>query len=71
MKKYSKRYKEILKFKKKDKKIELKEIIELVKKNSTTKFDESIDVFKSSLYLLDFFFIILLPQYPLILLNHK
>ena len=44
MKKYSKRYKEILKFKKKDKKIELKEIIELVKKNSTTKFDESIDV---------------------------
>ncbi len=44
MKRNSKRYKEILKFKVKDKKIELKEIIELVKKNSTTKFDESIDV---------------------------
>jgi len=44
MKKHSKRYKEILKSKVKDKKIELKEIIDLVKKNSTTKFDESIDV---------------------------
>ena len=44
MKRNSKRYKEILKSKVKDKKIELKEIIELVKKNSTTKFDESIDV---------------------------
>ena len=44
MKKKSKRYKELLKSVVKDKKIELKEIIELVKKNSTTKFDESIDV---------------------------
>ena len=44
MKKHSKRYKELLKSVVKDKKIELKEIIDLVKKNSTTKFDESIDV---------------------------
>ena len=44
MKKHSKRYKELLKSITKDKKIELKEIIDLVKKNSTTKFDESIDV---------------------------
>ena len=44
MKKYSKRYKEILKSKIKDKKLTVKEIIELVKKNSTSKFDESIDV---------------------------
>ena len=44
MKKRSKRYKELLKSVVKDKKIELKEIIDLVKKNSTTKFDESIDV---------------------------
>ena len=44
MKKKSKRYKELLKSVVKDKKIELKEIIDLVKKNSTTKFDESIDV---------------------------
>ena len=44
MKKHSKRYKELLKSAVKDKKIELKEIIDLVKKNSTTKFDESIDV---------------------------
>jgi len=44
MKRHSKRYKEILKSVVKDKKIELKEIIDLVKKNSTTKFDESIDV---------------------------
>ena len=44
MKKHSKRYKELLKSIAKDKKIELKEIIDLVKKNSTTKFDESIDV---------------------------
>ena len=44
MKKHSKRYKEILKSASKDKKIELKEIIDLVKKNSTTKFDESIDI---------------------------
>ena len=44
MKKRSKRYKTIFKSIVKDKKIELKEIIDLVKKNSTTKFDESIDV---------------------------
>ena len=44
MNKSSKRYKEILKNSIKDKKIEAKEAIELVKKNSTTKFDESIDV---------------------------
>ena len=44
MKKKSKRYKEILKSVIKDKKIQTKEIIELVKKNSTVKFDESIDV---------------------------
>ena len=44
MKKHSKRYKTILKSVVKDKKLELKEIIDLVKKNSTTKFDESIDV---------------------------
>jgi large subunit ribosomal protein L1 len=44
MKKKSKRYKEILKLAIKGKKVDLKEIIELVKKNSTTKFDESIDV---------------------------
>lgn len=44
MKKRSKRYKEILKNVVKDKKITAKEILDLVKKNSTTKFDESIDV---------------------------
>ena len=44
MKKRSKRYKALSKITTKEKKIELKEIIELVKKNSTTKFDESIDV---------------------------
>jgi len=44
MKKRSKRYKEILKTAVKDKKISAKEILDLVKKNSTTKFDESIDV---------------------------
>jgi len=44
MKKHSKRYKTLLKSIVKDKKIELKEIIDLVKKNSTTKFNESIDV---------------------------
>ena len=44
MKKNSKRYKE-LKIKSKDfKSNDLKEILELVKKNSTAKFDESIDV---------------------------
>tara|TARA_B100000700_G_C14946376_1_gene809390 strand:+ start:383 stop:1075 length:693 start_codon:yes stop_codon:yes gene_type:complete len=46
MNKRSKRYKEILNSKNKDKvkAKDLKEIIELVKKNSTTKFEESIDV---------------------------
>jgi len=44
MKKRSKRFNEILKTAVKDKKIAAKEIIDLVKKNSTTKFDESIDV---------------------------
>ena len=44
MKKRSKRYKEILKTAIRDKKIAAKEILNLVKKNSTTKFDESIDV---------------------------
>ena len=44
MKKNSKRYREILKNSIKDKKINVKEALNLVKKNSTTKFDESIDV---------------------------
>ena len=44
MRKHSKRYREILKLAIKGKKLEPKEIIDLVKKNSTTKFDESIDV---------------------------
>ena len=44
MKKKSKRFKEILKTATIDKKKDLKEIIELVKKNATTKFDESIDI---------------------------
>ena len=44
MKKRSKRYQSILKSSQKGKKIEIKETLELVKKNSTTKFDESIDV---------------------------
>ena len=44
MKKRSKRYKEILKTAVKNKKISTKEIFDLVKKNSTTKFDESIDI---------------------------
>ena len=44
MKKRSKRYKEILKTSIKDKKISTKEILEFLKKNSNTKFDESIDV---------------------------
>ena len=44
MKKRSKRYKEILKTAVKNKKIAVKEILEMLKKNSTTKFDESIDV---------------------------
>ena len=44
MNKRSKRYKEIFKSAVKGKKISAKEILDLVKKNSTTKFDESIDV---------------------------
>jgi len=44
MKKGSKRYMEILKTAVKNKKIPANEILDLVKKNSTTKFDESIDV---------------------------
>ena len=44
MKKRSKRYKELVKMRNKDKKTELKEAIELLKKNATSKFDESIDV---------------------------
>ena len=44
MKKKSKRFKDILKSAAKGKKISAKEILELVKKNSTTKFDESIDI---------------------------
>ena len=44
MKKRSKRYKEILKTVTKDKKLDTKTIIETVKKNSNSKFDESIDV---------------------------
>ena len=44
MKKRSKRYKNILKNKIKDKKLQIKEILDLVKSNSTTKFNESIDV---------------------------
>jgi len=44
MKKKSKRYKELLKNSKDFKSIDLNEILELIKKNSTTKFDESIDI---------------------------
>ena len=44
MKKRSKRYKELLNSKIKDKKVSPKEILELIKKNSKVKFDESIDV---------------------------
>ena len=44
MKKKSKRYREILKKTIKEKKIDIKEAIDLVKSNSTTKFDESIDL---------------------------
>ena len=44
MKKKSKRYKQLEKIKSKEKKIDIKEIIGLVKKNANTKFDESIDV---------------------------
>ena len=44
MQKKSKRYKEILKSAVKDKKVAIKDALEFVKKNSNTKFDESIDV---------------------------
>ena len=44
MKKRSKRYKSLLKDQFKDKKIGVKDILDLVKKNSNTKFDESIDI---------------------------
>ena len=44
MKKNSKRYREILKKSIKDKKVTTKEALDLVKQNSTSKFDESIDV---------------------------
>ena len=44
MNKNSKRYREILKNSIKGKKVDAKEAIELVKKNSTSKFDESIDL---------------------------
>jgi len=44
MKKKSKRYKELLKKSKDFKSKDLKEILNLIKNNSTTKFDESIDV---------------------------
>ena len=44
MKKKSKRYKEILKTSIMDKKVTIKEALDLVKKNSSAKFDESIDV---------------------------
>ena len=44
MNKNSKRYREILKNSIKGKRVDAKEAIELVKKNSTTKFDESIDL---------------------------
>ena len=44
MRKRSKRYKDIKKLSLKDKKIQTNEIFDLVKKTSTAKFDESIDV---------------------------
>jgi large subunit ribosomal protein L1 len=44
MMKNSKRYREILKNSIKDKKISANEALDMVKKNSTTKFDESVDV---------------------------
>ena len=44
MKKRSKRYKNLLKIKSREKKLPVKEILELIKKNSNVKFDESIDV---------------------------
>ena len=44
MKKRKKRYKGILKNSVKDKKLQIKDILDLLKKNSNTKFDESVDV---------------------------
>ena len=44
MKKRSKRYKKIFSSDIKEKKLKVKEILELVKKNCNSKFDESIDV---------------------------
>ena len=44
MKRRSKRYNELSKSTTKDKKLSLKEILDLVKKNSNTKFDESVAV---------------------------
>ena len=44
MKKHSKRFKKLLKISKNTKKIELKEIFEMLKKTSTAKFDESVDL---------------------------
>ena len=44
MKRNSKRYRKILDNSSKNKKVTVKEAIDLVKKNATTKFDESIDV---------------------------
>ena len=44
MKKKSKRYKKLEELRNKEKKIEVKELIELVKNNANSKFDESIDV---------------------------
>ena len=44
MKKISKRYKELLKKVIKDKKLQAKEALDLIKKNANAKFDESIDV---------------------------
>ena len=44
MKKRSKRYKSLLKSAVKDRNLAVKDILDLVKKNSNTKFDESVDV---------------------------
>ncbi len=44
MKKRSKRYNEILKLSEKEKKVDIKKVFDLVKKTSTAKFDESIDI---------------------------
>tara|TARA_B100000902_G_scaffold369438_1_gene393672 strand:- start:800 stop:1486 length:687 start_codon:yes stop_codon:yes gene_type:complete len=44
MKRRSKRYKELIKLKVKEKKLSAKEIIDFIKKDSKVKFDESVDV---------------------------